>query len=346
MPLYSSDLLFQQAKTTPPGRRIAVAIAVCLAVLLLALALRGISWLEVWTTIRQVKGVNLLAAFGMTALALLMRSLRWRNLLAAQKRLPLSDTFLATTTGYLGNTFLPARAGEVIRSVALAKRSGISAAFIFATALTERVLDAIVLIITGLVLLPGMTSFPAQQKPLLWIIAALGILVLAFLLLLPFFEQPSLRLLSRLRLPNKWNTRLEPLVTQFIAGSRAFLQPGRSIAFLLYTALIWLLDGLGAVILAGGMDLPLGLTQALFLLVSLGLASALPSTPGYVGLYQYTAETVLPLFGITRSQALAYILVLQSVFVIVVLALGLAGIFRLGLKTSPGQGQSRFPPQA
>ena len=61
----------------------------------------------------------------------------------------------------------------------------------------------------------------------------------------------------------------------------------------------------------------------------MGLGSALPSTPGYVGVYQFVAVTVLAPFGIGRDSALAYILVLQAVGYVVVLVLGLPGVYVL-----------------
>jgi len=39
---------------------------------------------------------------------------------------------------------------------------------------------------------------------------------------------------------------------------------------------------------------------ALLVLTALGLSSALPSTPGYVGIFQFVAVTVLAPFGIDR----------------------------------------------
>ena len=39
----------------------------------------------------------------------------------------------------------------------------------------------------------------------------------------------------------------------------------------------------------------------------MGLASALPSTPGYVGIYQFVAVSVLTPFGFSRTDAIAYI---------------------------------------
>lgn len=67
---------------------------------------------------------------------------------------------------------------------------------------------------------------------------------------------------------------------------------------------------------------------ALLVLTGLGLSSALPSTPGYVGIFQSVAVTVLALFGIDRDAALVYILLLQAQGCILVLPLGLPGLYR------------------
>ena len=63
--------------------------------------------------------------------------------------------------------------------------------------------------------------------------------------------------------------------------------------------------------------------MAILLLTGLGLGSALPSTPGYVGIYQFVAVTVLGPMGIAKSQALAFILVVQAYGYIGTLLLGL-----------------------
>jgi glycosyltransferase 2 family protein len=42
------------------------------------------------------------------------------------------------------------------------------------------------------------------------------------------------------------------------------------------------------------------------------LGSALPSTPGYVGIYQFVAVSVLVPFGFTKTNAIAYILLAQA----------------------------------
>lgn len=51
-------------------------------------------------------------------------------------------------------------------------------------------------------------------------------------------------------------------------------------------------------------------------------SSAAPSTPGYVGVYQFVAGTVLVPFGLSRDAALVYILAFQTITYGVVLFRG------------------------
>ncbi|NJP07774.1 MAG: hypothetical protein HC837_20230 [Chloroflexaceae bacterium] len=81
---------------------------------------------------------------------------------------------------------------------------------------------------------------------------------------------------------------------------------------------------------AYALNLTLTLPQSLLLLAALGLASAAPSTPGYVGIYQFVAVTVLPAFDFSRSEALAYILTFQAISLVIVLVWGFVGLWQLG----------------
>ncbi len=73
------------------------------------------------------------------------------------------------------------------------------------------------------------------------------------------------------------------------------------------------------------------LHQALLLLIGLGLSSAIPSTPGYIGVYQFVAVAVFAISGYAPNQAIAYILVAQAVNMLLVLIWGLLGLWRLGI---------------
>src|ERR1039457_5477273 len=60
----------------------------------------------------------------------------------------------------------------------------------------------------------------------------------------------------------------------------------------------------------------------------MGLGSALPSTPGYVGIYQFVTVGILTPFGVRHDDALAYSFVSQALNYAIVLVLGLPGLYR------------------
>jgi uncharacterized membrane protein YbhN (UPF0104 family) len=63
-------------------------------------------------------------------------------------------------------------------------------------------------------------------------------------------------------------------------------------------------------------------------MAGLGLGSSIPSTPGYVGIYQFVAVSILTPFGISREGAIAYILVSQAIMYVVIGVLGAIGLYR------------------
>jgi hypothetical protein len=162
-------------------------------------------------------------------------------------------------------------------------------------------------------------------------IAILSACGLVGVFILPVLERPIQWTLARLPLPSAWKTRLSGLLEQFMLGMRSLRHVGRALGFFALTIVIWLGDALVAITVARSLGLTFSIPLALLLNVALGLSSAIPSTPGYIGVYQFVAVTVLNPFGFTRSQALAYILVLQTLSYLITTWGGLLGLWRLKL---------------
>ena len=300
--------------------------SLALAGVLLYYSLRGIEWLRVWSTVRRAQPQEVALALVAISLALFLRSVRWRVLLTAEGRVTIPLAFWATSAGYLGNNVLPARAGEVVRTMMISSRSGMSRAFVLTTALSERVVDAIVLItVSGTILLtipkgPGWLADAA--KPF----AILGFFGVACIALVPAFESLWFRLLARMPVPHRLRDTVEHVLRQALQGIRSFHDRGRLFRFLALTVVIWCLDGMTTVLSAHAIGLSIGLPLAFLLIAGLGLGSALPSTPGYVGIYQFVAVSVLTPFGLSRTDAIAYILFYQAVSYLVVLSWGLIAL--------------------
>jgi hypothetical protein len=302
------------------------AISIPLAALLLYLSLRGVEWSRIWGIIAAARWEYIVALSAITAFNLFLRSLRWRILLNAEARLSVGLVFRANMAGYLGNSFLPARAGEVIRSLIVSTHSSLSKTYVLTTALSERLMDVIALVLWSSLVLLGVHPKPEWMDRLsrsMAVVAAVGALTVA---VIPHTGDLVRNLLHRIPVPAALRARLLPLAEQVLLGLRAFHHWGRFGGFALFTVIIWTLDATGTMIASRAFGMNFSFSIAMLLLTALGLGSALPSTPGYVGIYQFVAVTVLTPFGYTRDAALAYIMVAQAVAYAVTLLLGLPGL--------------------
>ena len=319
------------------------AAALALAGLLLYFSLRGVDWRRVAAVLQGAKPALVGAALGAILTALALRSLRWRVLLSAEAEVSRSDVFWATAAGYLGNNVLPARAGELVRTVMIARHTGLTKTYVLTTALSERLVDAIALVAisaAALLVLPTQPGWLAEAARPLGIGALAGITALA---LAPLFESFWQRALTRAPLPAALRRLAEHALKHGLQGLRSFHDRRRLIVFLAYTAAIWMLDGVITVVGARAIGVEISLPLAFLLIAGLGLGSALPSTPGYVGIYQFVAVSVLTPFGIDRSDAVAYILLFQALNCAVFAVCGSLGLWKssaLELMRHPGSGDS------
>jgi uncharacterized protein (TIRG00374 family) len=302
-------------------------LSIPLAAALLYLSLRGVDWKRVWQTIAGARWGFLAAGCGCSCFSFFLRALRWRILLNAEERLSVAQVFSANMAGYLGNSFLPARAGELVRTLVISARSSLSKTYVLTTALSERLMDVIALVLWSSLILLGTAAKPRWMEEVsrtTAMVAAVGALAIA---LLPHTESLCQNLLRRLPPHSALRERLLRFADQVLLGVRAFHNVGRFLGFAALTVAIWMMDAFGVMLGAHGLGLHFSFTVAMLLLTGLGLGSALPSTPGYVGIYQFVAVTVLTPFGISRDAALAYILVAQASIYVVLLALGLPSLY-------------------
>jgi uncharacterized protein (TIRG00374 family) len=306
-----------------------------LAVVLLYFALRNVDWTAFWGTILHGHYGFLLLTIPITTINYYIRAIRWSIFVRSEKEVPISSVFWANMVGYMGNAFLPARAGELLRSAFLGQKSGTGTSFILATALTERTLDAVALVLIGSVSLLGQKSLSLGIANAVRLTAILCVLLLAIILVVPHQEAFFLQLSSRLPLPVGILQIVSKQISRFLVGMRCLQNWRRFSPFILLTGVIWLVDAVICMIGVRTISQTLNLGQALILLSGLGLSSAIPSTPGYVGVYQFVAVTVLVPFGFSRPQALAYILISQVLGYLSFGIWGLIGLWQINKYQQP-----------
>jgi uncharacterized protein (TIRG00374 family) len=327
----------QAQEGKPPTRfsRAMIVISMILAALLLYLALRNLDWQNFFNTLKNARYTYVPIGLVWASISFLIRALRLRILLASEEPLPISNVFWANMAGYLGNNFLPARAGELVRAAYFAQKDNISLSFALAVGLVERLMDLIALVVLGsfALLFTGVVS-PALQNALKGV-SIVGLFGLITIFIVPHFGELVGRLIMAFPvLKEAHKIKLDHFLQQFLSGLRSLHSFKRVIQFIGLTGLIWLMDAIATVFLAYILKIPLLLQQAFVLLAALGLSSAIPSTPGYVGVYQFVAVTTLTPFGISKADALAYILISQILGYLVIVFWGLLSLWQFNKRAN------------
>lgn len=304
-------------------------LAVLLAAVFLALSLRGIAWTSVSRTLHHMRLAPLVAAIPLLVVSYLVRGLRWGILLRAETPVPRSIAVWASLVGYLANGFLPARAGEPIRAALVSRSSSVTMGTALATALSERLVDAALLTVIAVTSLASAPLLPAWLRAGASTMAVVAVIGLAGLFIAPHFEPLLDRLVRRLPLSEVWTERISGALRHFLHGLRALHSPKRALPFLALTLLIWTLDATVVVVVGKTVALGIGFLHALALLSALGLATAAPSTPGYLGIYQLVAVSVLEPLGAPRSDALVFIVTFQAAVYVVITVGGGLGVWAL-----------------
>ena len=166
----------EPARPRAKSRAIYWVLSIAFAAVLLYFSLKGIEWRRVGELIGSAKPSYVGLVCLLVSLALLLRAMRWRVLLEAEGAVSMATSFWATSAGYFGNNFLPARAGELVRTFMISAGSKLSKTFVLTTALSERVADAIVLVtISAGVLLTMDSSRPGWLGDAARPFAALGL---------------------------------------------------------------------------------------------------------------------------------------------------------------------------
>ncbi len=257
-----------------------------------------------------------------------LRALRWRVLLNTHKNILRLNVFWANMAGYFGNSVLPARAGEFIRAAYIARKENIPVAFVLATGITERLIDLAALVTIGSISLSFARAFPQSVQSALQTFSIAAVSGIAFIFLLPLFHGLISRIINIFPFLNpSVKSGLNGIMLHFVEGINAILNFRRGLSFLSFTSLIWLMDGIGMVGLALALHESISLVQSLLFIAALGISSAIPSTPGYLGIYQFVAVTVLIPFDFARESALALILITQAMNLLVVSFWGSMGLW-------------------
>ena len=251
---------------------------------------------------------------------------RWQVLLKPVGDISLLRTTQAVYVGLFANELLPMRFGELVRAYLVSQWVPVSFSSTFPSMVVERLMDGIWLAIAiGLT-----TIFVPFTKDLIEAGAVLGgiVLVATGLFIYIIFRKERTYAGETTVQPEGWM----PLrfVTSFIARLATGLrQIGTSrpihLAFLLSLAFL-ILQALAYWLIMWGYGLKLPFWVGFVVLLVVQLGTAIPNAPANVGTYQFFTVVGLRLFGVDKTLATGFSIV---VFVLLTLPLWVIGYFAL-----------------
>lgn len=333
-------------KTTTGGNnRFWIGIGVSL--LFLFFALKDIDWRATVVAMKGASPVLLLAGTVTLVAAWLVSAVRWQYLLAPAPQVTVLDTFRFICIGYLANTVLPLRLGDLARATLIGRKKGLGISRSLGSMALERVLDVLTLVLLVFIL-TLVVEVPRAVKVSSVILAGGGFVALLMLTLLAF-QHHRISELHRMVpgfIPQNLARKVLLLFERFAAGVHILRSPGRFVVAFALSAAVWAMVGLATVVWVYAFDLVTPWYAGLFVLVLVNLGSAIPSSPGYVGVYEYLCVLALSVWVDDRNHALAYAVATHGLNLLANVVLGGYFLMREGISLKSLRTLGRDRPQA
>jgi len=279
-------------------------LGVCLSIAGLVYVYRDLDVQSLLTSASRIRFLPLAGAVAAYWLGtVLLRSFLVRHLLKPLGNVGVLGAYRYICIGFLANNVLPFRAGEMARSAAVHKGTGIPFSSVVGGLALERMLDmGMVAAVAFLALQVAPLPSRVRIAALVTAIAVVVGLVVVVVLARHKWREADAGAKGPIRafLWNNW--------VRFSAGFGSMTNV-RAIAIAI--ALVAAMWGMTLISMASRLeafDLAATPSLSLTLLTCLGFGVAIPSAPGYVGVYHAAAAFALTLHGVDKDTAAAFAL--------------------------------------
>ncbi len=314
-------------------KKITTAVAAIVSIAFLILIFRSIDFAALVRSFKSIEWIWLLPFTLMTWLVFYWRAIRWKLLLLPSKELTVWQCFGPTMVGFGFNSILPARAGEFARPLALGKSCGVPYGTGLSTVVVERILDALMLVglfallpfffefqgdfqyeFKGIVITPDLLTRLARKTSYLVAVLFAGSVAMLSIR----FQRFVLRIVNAMPLiPRGIRQKLNDLFLSAAEGFLALRNPRLLVLILIHTVGIWWLNAASFQVMSFGVPgAQLTVAQSFVFLVVTAMLVALPSVPGYWGLYEVGGWMALVLCGIVDNTPEGYSLALSLTLVV------------------------------
>jgi uncharacterized protein (TIRG00374 family) len=337
-------------------------IGILISIIALIFAFRQVEFGEVWAALAGVNYWLLAASLIPLILFLVLRAFRWRVLFYPQRGLRVQNLFAVINIGYLLSNVFPARLGDVARAYLIGDTEQVSRTTAFSTIVAERVLDALCAVAGFFLVLPFAPLPQWMVRSGLVVGAAALVAVILFVILVRRREW-TLRLLDRLLAAIHWPTcetmaafwerlasrtclrflaglpwagrsDLHDFASSLIDGLAGITTARLGPPLLLWSILIWTVITSFYWLVLLAFDPAQSFVAGLAVCSITALGMTVPSSPGFIGVFEVLARETMVLFGMKPGPALSFALVAHAIVYVVYCLLGLVSMAQQNLTYS------------
>jgi glycosyltransferase 2 family protein len=330
---------------------ISLLVGLLLSALTLYLAFRNVPLRQLVAYLGAINYWWILPSVAIGISTFLLRTIRWQIILKDVGVINFGQAFHPLMIGFMMNCVLPGRIGELARPVLLKQKHDIGVSAGLATVAAERIFDIFMLMLLFTLVFTTITGRPdlnsdyfgfhltsAMIKSAAFGLIRISIALLAFISLLTI-STTRRWIMRTIQNFGSWTGRLIPkatakierltasllgLIENFALGLSMVRDPRRMLACTGLTVLIWALTAVSYVVFAKGCPgIGLSFMEYVTVMVVICFAIALPSVPGFWGLWEAGGVFALSLFGVNRDEALGFVLVNHAAQIFPIIAVGL-----------------------
>lgn len=258
---------------------------------------------------------------------------RWSLLLKKEDNFSMWYMFKLNIISQYINIVSPLRIGEIAKAWIPSKQKNISGSYVLGTILIEKIFDFFSWAILWVIAPAFLVAFRDKLRgyTLALIISAIMVVFLVIMAWKPQLVRRWIFFFSQF-LPHRFREKIRNFLERGMDSFSSLKSIRTSFLLILYTAFIIILSSFSNYLLFKAFRFHLTLFDGLILLLIVQIGSVPPSVPGKIGIFEYMVILGLTLFGISKTDALSYGLMLHLVSFVPKILLGF--FFMAGLNFS------------
>jgi len=326
----------------------------------LYLALKNVSISEVSQSILSLNPFWIFPTIAVVMISFILRALRWKVILRSSGDISFAGAYHPLMIGFMLNCVLPARAGEIARPIILSQLEDVPFSTGLASVAVERFFDILILVILFAVMFhtveidPNLNivfgKYHLNRSLLLSMgtgMVKIGIVLICLMLLIVskrvrektgsvILRLPGLFIRKNESLKNKIEQKICTPIIHIMenvgSGFSILKNPLEILICFFLSIIIWIFAGLSYYLLSLGFpEISLTFIEIFIFMIILCFFIALPSAPGYWGLWEAGGVFALTLFGISASEAASFTLANHVIQFLPVIIAGIISMILTGV---------------